>query len=79
MSGDARRALDICRRATEVAEAANATQVNMRHVDQVLAEMFSSPKLVAIRYVRSNCIIAYGWEGFKFFNFVLESGVVLSG
>lgn len=49
VSGDARRALDICRRATEVAEVKNDTCVTMLHVDAALQEMFSSPKIAAIR------------------------------
>ncbi|XP_071800120.1 uncharacterized protein [Asterias amurensis] len=55
VSGDARRALDICRRATELAEAAKPTGkgkgplVGMKHVDTALTEMFSSPKIIAIR------------------------------
>lgn len=49
ISGDARRALDICRRSTEVAEAQGDEQVNMMHVDAALKEMFSSAKISAIR------------------------------
>ena len=54
VSGDARRALDICRRSTEIAEVAgdkkNGNQlVVMTHVNAALEEMFSSPKIVAIR------------------------------
>ncbi|KAL4236627.1 Origin recognition complex [Mactra antiquata] len=54
VSGDARRALDICRRSTEIAEAAAVKQksevlVKMTHVNAALQEMFSSPKIVAIR------------------------------
>ncbi|XP_019645559.1 PREDICTED: origin recognition complex subunit 1-like [Branchiostoma belcheri] len=55
VSGDARRALDICRRATELAELAKtpgrktAALVNMSHVDTAVQEMFSSPKIMAIR------------------------------
>ncbi|XP_066297989.1 origin recognition complex subunit 1-like isoform X1 [Branchiostoma lanceolatum] len=55
VSGDARRALDICRRATELAELAKtpgrktAALVNMTHVDTAVQEMFSSPKIMAIR------------------------------
>ena len=54
VSGDARRALDICRRSTEIAEVAgdkkNGNQlVFMTHVNAALEEMFSSPKIVAIR------------------------------
>ena len=56
LSGDARRALDICRRATELAEletekAKKVGLVGMKHVDAALQEMFSSPKIVAIRSV----------------------------
>lgn len=52
LSGDARRALDICRRATELAglDEHNKTQiVAMSHVDTALQEMCSAPKIVAIR------------------------------
>ncbi|XP_070195213.1 origin recognition complex subunit 1-like isoform X2 [Littorina saxatilis] len=60
VSGDARRALDICRRSTEVAESEGEASANKKdgkadllvricHVDQALQEMFSSPKILAIR------------------------------
>ncbi|XP_071534634.1 origin recognition complex subunit 1 isoform X2 [Panulirus ornatus] len=61
LSGDARRALDICRRATELAETKKmstnhpdsptrkAALVEMLHVDQAIKEMFTSPKISAIR------------------------------
>ena len=54
LSGDARRALDICRRATELAELETTKGkktglVGMKHVDAALQEMFSSPKIVAMR------------------------------
>ena len=54
VSGDARRALDICRRSTEIAEVASDGKieeqlVGMTHVNAALQEMFSSPKIVAIR------------------------------
>lgn len=61
LSGDARRALDICRRATEIAETTRmppspskspvkrAALVGMLHVDQAIKEMFTSPKILAIR------------------------------
>ena len=59
MSGDARRALDICRRATEVAELTSKDPstpalVGMQHVDTALQEMFSAPKIVAMRSVLVN-------------------------
>ena len=58
MSGDARRCLDICRRAVDIAGAQNtkpargkATRVlvEMKHVTIALEEMFSSPKIIAMR------------------------------
>lgn len=54
LSGDARRCLDICRRATEICEhsAANASAaglVGMGHVMEALDEMFSSAYVAAIR------------------------------
>lgn len=59
VSGDARRALDICRRSTEIAEPVNYRTgrdkgdhrqlVTMSHVNQAVHEMFSAPKIVAIR------------------------------
>ena len=67
VSGDARRALDICRRSTEIAESEatySGTQVkgssdvlvNIGHVDKALKEMFSSPKILAIRSVFVVCV-----------------------
>jgi len=49
LSGDARRALDICRRATEMAEAQGQKMIGMMHVTKAHQEMFSSPKILAIR------------------------------
>lgn len=57
VSGDARRALDICRRAAEIAELSfqgspkkkSRHIVGMAHVDQAIQEMFSSPKIIAMR------------------------------
>merc|ERR1719153_1032180 len=49
LSGDARRALDICRRATEMAEAQGLKMIGMKHVTMAHQEMFSSPKIMAIR------------------------------
>ncbi|XP_002738319.1 uncharacterized protein LOC100376485 [Saccoglossus kowalevskii] len=52
VSGDARRALDICRRATEIAELQSKDLnqlVDISHVEKAIQEMFSSPKIVAIR------------------------------
>ena len=53
LSGDARRALDICRRSTELAESMSDSKnkgiVGMAHVNAALQEMFSAPKIVAMR------------------------------
>ncbi|XP_039484607.1 origin recognition complex subunit 1 [Drosophila santomea] len=49
VSGDARRALDICRRATEIADISAVKCVTMLHVQQALAEMIASAKVQAIR------------------------------
>ncbi len=51
LSGDARRALDICRRSTEIAEidSANKAYVTMIHVQQALNEMISCTKVKAIK------------------------------
>ncbi|XP_029474065.1 origin recognition complex subunit 1 [Rhinatrema bivittatum] len=54
LSGDARRCLDICRRATEIVELSNrktgSRLVTMTHVMEALEEMFSSPFVTAIRH-----------------------------
>ncbi|NXT89685.1 ORC1 protein, partial [Anhinga rufa] len=53
LSGDARRCLDICRRATEICEFASQKRtpevVRMAHITEALEEMFSSPYINAIR------------------------------
>ncbi|NXI57073.1 ORC1 protein, partial [Chloroceryle aenea] len=53
LSGDARRCLDICRRATEICEFASHKRtpdtVRMSHVTEAIDEMFSSPYINAIR------------------------------
>ncbi|NXG03191.1 ORC1 protein, partial [Sakesphorus luctuosus] len=53
LSGDARRCLDICRRATEICEFARQKGspeiVRMAHVTEAIDEMFSSPYINAIR------------------------------
>ncbi|THD21977.1 Origin recognition complex subunit 1 [Fasciola hepatica] len=60
VSGDVRRVLDICRRAAEIATSSNTksarsktntecVSVNMEHINTALCEMFTTPKLTAIR------------------------------
>ncbi|XP_035268364.1 origin recognition complex subunit 1 isoform X2 [Anguilla anguilla] len=53
LSGDARRCLDICRRATEICEHSSQPSdtglVGMSHVMEALEEMFSSSYITAIR------------------------------
>ena len=53
VSGDARRCLDICRRAVEIADSRakkkGTALVGMSHVDLALQDMFSSPKIRAMK------------------------------
>ncbi|GFN87065.1 origin recognition complex subunit 1 [Plakobranchus ocellatus] len=52
VSGDARRALDICRKATEIAEeraASGTNKVTMMDINRAVEQMFCSPKIMAIR------------------------------
>ncbi|KFW12692.1 PREDICTED: origin recognition complex subunit 1 [Eurypyga helias] len=53
LSGDARRCLDICRRATEICEFASQKRspevVRMAHITEAIDEMFSSPYINAVR------------------------------
>lgn len=66
MSGDARRALDICRRATELSEEdrlknkgkrSSRPQVILRHIAAAVQEMFSSPMIMAVRLVGMPLVI----------------------
>ncbi|KAL3286652.1 hypothetical protein HHI36_001151 [Cryptolaemus montrouzieri] len=51
VSGDARRALDICRRAAEIAEIeGHNCQVSMKHVNAALDAMITQPKVKAIAH-----------------------------
>lgn len=50
VSGDARRALDICRRATEIAELHGKDKVSMEDVNKALMEMIVSSKVQAIKH-----------------------------
>lgn len=50
VSGDARRALDICRRAMEIAESRNAETISLQDVTEAVSEMIASPKVQAIKY-----------------------------
>lgn len=50
MSGDARRALDICRRAAEITEIREGFTVSMEDVNQALSEMMANPKVRAIKH-----------------------------
>lgn len=49
VSGDARRCLDICRRATEIAEHKQKKIVGIEQVHEALQEMFATPMVQAIR------------------------------
>ena len=48
LSGDARRALDICRRATELAQNSDSS-VTIRHIKEAFGEMFQSKKMQALK------------------------------
>ncbi|XP_043286628.1 origin recognition complex subunit 1 [Venturia canescens] len=50
VSGDARRALDMCRRAIEIAESNKGDTVDLSDVQKVLNEMITNPKVAAIKY-----------------------------
>ncbi len=50
VSGDIRRALDLLLRATEIAQGtANCKLVAMAQLQQAIREMFSSPKMLAVK------------------------------
>jgi origin recognition complex subunit 1 len=49
LSGDARRALEICKRALELASDDKGKCVQMAHVMQALKEMLESPIVEAIK------------------------------
>ena len=51
VTGDARRALDICRRATEIAENRKEGKklVGMMDVSSAVQELFSSPLIMAVK------------------------------
>jgi len=51
VSGDARRALEIAKRAVEMVEAADGAISGMKAVDGAFKEIFSSPKINALKYV----------------------------
>merc|ERR1712025_805070 len=53
LSGDARRALDICRRATEMAEVQGLKMIGLKHVTMAHQEMFSSPKIMVAEFHRT--------------------------
>ncbi|KAG7200515.1 hypothetical protein KM043_001079 [Ampulex compressa] len=50
VSGDARRALDICRRSTEIVEQRQAEIVTIQDVNQAISEMIAMPKVQAIKH-----------------------------
>lgn len=50
MSGDARRALDICRRAMEIAESRDAETISLKDVTEAVSEMIASAKVQAIKH-----------------------------
>jgi origin recognition complex subunit 1 len=61
ISGDARRALDICRRAIDLIKSEDDSQlITINHVDQVLNSILSGVRVTAIRYVKTgHCVDVY--------------------
>lgn len=52
VSGDARRALNICRRASELSEnrqGGGGGLVGLKDIEAAVTEMFTSPKIMAMR------------------------------
>lgn len=47
VSGDARRALDICRRVTELVS--DDEQITVRHVEQAITQIFTGPRVITIK------------------------------
>lgn len=51
VSGDARRALDVCRRAIDLIKSEDESQlITINHVNQVLNSILSGVRVTAIRY-----------------------------
>ncbi|XP_043520533.1 origin recognition complex subunit 1 isoform X2 [Frieseomelitta varia] len=50
VSGDARRALDICRRAMEITELRNGETISLQDVSEAISEMIASAKVQAIKH-----------------------------
>jgi len=51
ISGDARRALDICRRAIDLVKSDDDSQlITINHINQVLNAILSGVRVTAIRY-----------------------------
>lgn len=59
VSGDARRALDICRRAIDLVKSEDESQlITINHVNQVLNAILSGVRVTAIRYNNfTSCVI----------------------
>jgi len=56
ISGDARRALDICRRAIDLVKSEDDSQlITINHVNQVLNAILSGVRVTAIRYSNFTC------------------------
>ena len=53
VSGDARRALDICRRATELISS-DSDVVTVSHIEKALNQIFSGTRIQGIKYVFKN-------------------------
>lgn len=58
LSGDARRALDICRTAAEKAQCKQEGIVTVPLVQQAIDEMFAAPKILAMRLVHNYVLLS---------------------
>jgi len=60
VSGDARRALDICRRAIDLVKSEDESQlITINHVNQVLNAILSGVRVTAIRYNSFTCCVIF--------------------
>lgn len=60
VSGDARRALDICRRAIDLVKSEDESQlITINHVNQVLNAILSGVRVTAIRLDSFACFVIF--------------------
>lgn len=57
ISGDARRALDICRRAIDLIKCEETEFITINHVNEVINSILSGVRVTAIRYLTLHSIV----------------------